>query len=746
MSLAGGALVDTQPPALTLSNPANGSLVSQPITVTATASDGSGIAKVQLYVDNQLVATKIAAPYTYGWNTNASTDGPHAIKAVATDGAGRTNEQTANITLARILPAADTSGPALASANSFLGLLSNGLVFTRSGNVSVTASDPSGIARVDLLLDGSAVATATGSGTYTAQLNIDNVANGPHTLALAGDRLARQRQHPKLHRHRRPCPAARPRVEPARQRDGRQDGHRRGVRQRPGRQRRTSAGQWRGLGQPRHRQGRTGASPPRLLWPRAPTKSRPRPPTSTAPAPAPTPCRSPWTTPSRPAPATWPPAPRPPAKYGWPGAAPPTPARSATTCTGPSSAFDAIASAAKVNAAPLAATAFDDLPPQDGTWTYRVVAINKLGTPSAPSNLAQAVSDNTLPRAVSIAYTPQGHFDPDTGLIGQGPVDILLTSSEELPSTPFLSIVPLGGTPIPVALTPSGTTTYTGSLIVSSKTPPGPASALYSARDAVGNRGTDIDSGATLKFDTAGPALSGIELDPATPIDSAAHPTVKATFTFSKPPKACTTGQRPVVGRQAGRPSPWTGLAKEDDITWAGDIALPEDAGRGSPESLTFSFKAVDALDNESTKVLADNRFQVYQGNLPPLDVPFALTAKPSPRARSSWPGKRSSRPTVTSFTASPRRARTAGPHQGHRALTISTRPQQTAATNTPSPRAPGQRPGSHFRPKPASNRRRQRHRPRRTGRLGPQAQRAGHRGHLASPYPRGQGRQLQPV
>ncbi len=164
-SLSGGVLIDTEIPELTISNPANGSLVSQPITVSATASDAGGIAKVQLYIDGQLAATRTSAPYSYNWNTNSVADGSHMIKAVAIDNAGRTTEQTATVTLTKILPAADTSGPMLSNANTFLGLLGNGLTFTRSGNVSVSASDPSGISRVELLLDGNPVATATGSGT-----------------------------------------------------------------------------------------------------------------------------------------------------------------------------------------------------------------------------------------------------------------------------------------------------------------------------------------------------------------------------------------------------------------------------------------------------------------------------------------------------------------------------------------------------------------------------------------------------
>ncbi|MDD5411955.1 MAG: hypothetical protein PHF31_11175, partial [Methylobacter sp.] len=67
-------------------------------------------------------------------------------------------------------------------------------------------------------------------------------------------------------------------------------------------------------------------------------------------------------------------------------------------------AFDSIAEATNVNTSMLIVTSFDDMPPQDGSWVYRVVTVNAAGTSSTPSNLAQVVSDSTAPRALSIVY------------------------------------------------------------------------------------------------------------------------------------------------------------------------------------------------------------------------------------------------------------------------------------------------------------------------------------------------------
>lgn len=635
--LAGGVLVDTQAPMVNLTNPANGSLVSGPITITATATDAAGISKVQLFLDGQLVTTKTTSPYTYSWNTNNSTDGSHVIKAIATDKAGRTAEQVATINLARILPAADTTGPVLSNPNTFLGLLSNGLIFTRSGTVSITASDPSGISRVDLLLDGSFIATATGSGTYNALLNIDNVANGAYALGWkATDSLgnATTQSYDITVAH--APPPAPVLSQPANGTSVRtatvtvagtakansqvqmiNNGESAGGLIIAGADGRFSAAVTLAKGNNQIQATATdqyGTSLASNLLTVTLDDSIPTSPSNlTATAQAAGKVR-----------------------LAWIGS---TDASTAGyDLYRASSAFSSISGAAKINANLLGATAFDDLPPQDGSWFYRVVAVNKVGTPSEPSNLAQAVADNTLPLALSINYAPQGSFDPQTGLIGQGAVNLVLTTSEELPNTPFLSVVPLGGTPMPVALTQTGAATYSGSFNITSKTPSGPANALFSARDAVGNRGTDIDQGATLKFDTAGPALSTIELDPASPINYTADQVIHATFTFSKPPVA--TPLVDVLLSGTGRsPIALTELTKDDDITWKGSFTLPDNAGLQKPEMLSFTFKAIDQLNNESTKVLDSNNFQVYQGELPPLEIPFALTAKAQPggKVKLAW-------------------------------------------------------------------------------------------------------------
>jgi hypothetical protein len=77
---------DTTAPTTSITAPANGAQVSGTVTVTANASDNVGVAHVDLYVDNAVVATTIGAPYTFNWNT-AGLSGSHTLQTRAYDAA-----------------------------------------------------------------------------------------------------------------------------------------------------------------------------------------------------------------------------------------------------------------------------------------------------------------------------------------------------------------------------------------------------------------------------------------------------------------------------------------------------------------------------------------------------------------------------------------------------------------------------------------------------------------------------------
>ena len=176
---AGGVLVDTQAPVIAVTNPAAGSVVASSITVEAAVTDASGIGKVEFYLDGKLMGTRTSAPYTQSWNTDATTDGEHTWRVVATDIAGRTSELSRPVMFSRAPVAPDTEGPVLSDLRAAGVALAAGATFGRDIALSLKASDRSGVSRVEWLLDGVVVSTASGSDTgprATAELSMSDIA------------------------------------------------------------------------------------------------------------------------------------------------------------------------------------------------------------------------------------------------------------------------------------------------------------------------------------------------------------------------------------------------------------------------------------------------------------------------------------------------------------------------------------------------------------------------------------------
>ena len=73
-------------PKVSIMSPTHQSSVGNPVTVTATASDKSGISKVEFYVDWALQATVKNSPYNFNWTNGKS--GTHIVAAMAYSNAG----------------------------------------------------------------------------------------------------------------------------------------------------------------------------------------------------------------------------------------------------------------------------------------------------------------------------------------------------------------------------------------------------------------------------------------------------------------------------------------------------------------------------------------------------------------------------------------------------------------------------------------------------------------------------------
>lgn len=88
---AGSATPDTNPPFnVSVITPLNGTSYSSagPVTVSATASDDVGVAKVEFYRDGVLRSTDTAAPWSWSTNLTAASNGAYSLTARAYDDYG----------------------------------------------------------------------------------------------------------------------------------------------------------------------------------------------------------------------------------------------------------------------------------------------------------------------------------------------------------------------------------------------------------------------------------------------------------------------------------------------------------------------------------------------------------------------------------------------------------------------------------------------------------------------------------
>jgi hypothetical protein len=304
-------------------------------------------------------------------------------------------------------------------------------------------------------------------------------------------------------------------------------------------------------------------------------------------------------------------------------------------------AFTERAEAARITPTPVAELRFADVPPADGPYFYRVSTVNGAGTEGTLSALVNAVSDATPPAASRVEVFPEGNFDPASGRYGTGPIRVEVTMSEPLLAPPFLSLTPSNGVPIVLDLSllaGAGSPRYEGRLVVTSETPSGPADLVLSARDAVGNRGTAIIEGArVLNLDTAGPQVVDLLVAPTRVLHNDAAAPLTAVFT-ARLDSAIRGGTTPEFSYSLSATQPEAAPVTSvepgpDPLTWVVRVALPPGAGVPT-EALELAFRAEDSLRNVGTRILPTHRFQVYQGDLPPLESPVGLVAKGLPAGR----------------------------------------------------------------------------------------------------------------
>jgi uncharacterized repeat protein (TIGR03803 family) len=168
-------LWDAIPPMVSISNPASAKTYTnaQTVTITAAASDNVGVTSVEFYDGGTLKGADTTAPYTYDWSFTSADNGTHTWTARACDAAQNVSTSspvTLTVSIDITPPTVAISSPA------------NGAnLTTASATVSGTAGDPgspaSGVAAVEVRLNGGIWSDATGAASWTRSVTLSPCSN-----------------------------------------------------------------------------------------------------------------------------------------------------------------------------------------------------------------------------------------------------------------------------------------------------------------------------------------------------------------------------------------------------------------------------------------------------------------------------------------------------------------------------------------------------------------------------------------
>lgn len=102
--LLGGACnsapqADTDTPLVFITSPKADSTVAGQVAFSAQVFDGFGVAKVVFKVDGTVLGEDVTEPWGVLWSTQGAGNGPHSLRAEATDFAGNTGFVSISVTV-----------------------------------------------------------------------------------------------------------------------------------------------------------------------------------------------------------------------------------------------------------------------------------------------------------------------------------------------------------------------------------------------------------------------------------------------------------------------------------------------------------------------------------------------------------------------------------------------------------------------------------------------------------------------
>ncbi|MGB4759462.1 MAG: Ig-like domain-containing protein [Candidatus Saccharimonadales bacterium] len=141
---------DLTGPVTSVTAPTNGATITGNYTMTANATDPSGIKNVQFYIDGALVLTDTVAPYSYSFNSTSLGNGSHTFRVVATDNSPQSNTTTSSTITATVANQPTVIRPEDINKDGKVGIADFSILSRNYGKTVQQADDP----RADISGDG----------------------------------------------------------------------------------------------------------------------------------------------------------------------------------------------------------------------------------------------------------------------------------------------------------------------------------------------------------------------------------------------------------------------------------------------------------------------------------------------------------------------------------------------------------------------------------------------------------------
>lgn len=174
-----GSSGDTTPPTTSITAPTSGATVSGTTVVTASASDNVGVTKVEFYLDGALASTVTTSPYSWSWNTTASSNASHSLSTKAYDAAGNVGTSaTVTVTVSNATAQQLLGNPGFETGTASPWTLSTGVLNNTTsepphGGTWDAWMDGYGTTHTDSVLQQVAIPSTVTSATLTFWLHVD---------------------------------------------------------------------------------------------------------------------------------------------------------------------------------------------------------------------------------------------------------------------------------------------------------------------------------------------------------------------------------------------------------------------------------------------------------------------------------------------------------------------------------------------------------------------------------------------